>query len=86
MAAFNPFFSQRANVPVVFKLDTGAEVTVIPENVFKKTGIALQKVDTKLTDPGQYKLQVLGITLGTSLLAYFLSISKKRLIVFPIKT
>ena len=49
------------NVQTTFKLDFGADVTVIPENVYQKTGKQLQKTNAKLTGPGQYKLKVLGV-------------------------
>ncbi|XP_048586199.1 uncharacterized protein LOC116611839 [Nematostella vectensis] len=46
-------------IPVSFKLDTGADVTVIPEQIFKKTGC--KRSNTRLTGPGQQKLKVQGM-------------------------
>ena len=46
---------------VVFKLDTGAEVTAISETVYKSLdNISLQKPTRSLVGPAQHKLQVLG--------------------------
>ena len=39
-------------IPTIFKLDTGADVTVIPESLYKKTGKKLHETDAKLTGPG----------------------------------
>ena len=44
-----------------FKLDTGADVTVIPDSLFIKTGAKLKATKARLTGPGQYKLHVLGV-------------------------
>ena len=48
-------------VSVIFKLDTGADVTVVPEHIFKKTHRWLQESKTKLTGPGQQPLDVCGV-------------------------
>ena len=44
-----------------FKLDTGDDVTVIPESLFIETGAELKATKARLTGPGQYKLHVLGV-------------------------
>ncbi|KXJ23585.1 Retrovirus-related Pol polyprotein from transposon 17.6 [Exaiptasia diaphana] len=49
------------NVLTTFKLDTEADVTVVPKSVYEKTGKLLKKTETNLTGPGQYNLQVLGM-------------------------
>ena len=48
-------------VSVIFKLDTGADVTVVPEHIFKKTHRWLQESKIKLTGPGQQPLDVCGV-------------------------
>ena len=48
-------------VSVIFKLDTGADVTVVPEHIFKKTHRWLQESKIKLTCPGQQPLDVCGV-------------------------
>ena len=47
-------------VPTEFKLDTGADVTVIPEKEFKKLNTCLKKTNKLLTGPSQHKLDVRG--------------------------
>ena len=49
------------NILTTFKLDIGADVTVIPESLFIKTGAKLKATKAKLTNQGQYKLHVLGV-------------------------
>ncbi|CAG7831375.1 unnamed protein product, partial [Allacma fusca] len=51
------------NVPVYFKLDPGAEVTVIPELLFqsKLKSLALEKSDRQLCGPSRDKLETLGM-------------------------
>ena len=47
--------------PVLFKIDTGADVSVIPETVFKQLqGVTLNPADRRLIGPGQNQLEVLG--------------------------
>ena len=47
--------------PVSFKIDTGAEVSVIPETVFKQLqGVTLNHAGRRLVGPGQNQLEVLG--------------------------
>ena len=48
-------------VSVIFKLDTGADVTVVPEHIFRKTHRWLQESKIKLTGPGQQPLDVCGV-------------------------
>ena len=48
-------------VSVIFKLDTGADVTVVPEHIFKKTHRWLQESKIKLTGPGQQPLDMCGV-------------------------
>ena len=45
---------------VQFKLDTGADVTVVPEDVYKKLKVKLQSTSKVLTGPSQQNLDVLG--------------------------
>ena len=46
---------------IQFKIDTGADLSVVPEYVFKKLkNIKLVKADKILFGPGQKQLQVLG--------------------------
>ena len=46
---------------IQFKIDTGADLSVVPKYVFKKLkNIKLVKADTILFGPGQKQLQVLG--------------------------
>ena len=48
-----------------FKIDTGADVTVIPEPLYLQTGIGnLQKSSRQLFGPGQSKLSVKGVIKG----------------------
>ena len=48
-----------------FKIDTGADVTVIPERLYLQTGINnLQKSSRQLFRPGQSKLSVKGVIKG----------------------
>ena len=47
--------------PVQFKIDTGADVSVIPESTFKRlSGITLQQASRSLSGPSQQPLQVCG--------------------------
>ena len=47
------------NVDVKFKIDTGADVTVIPESVFKKLqGVQLQPCSRSLSGPCQNNIKV----------------------------
>jgi len=49
------------NVDVKFKIDTGADVTVIPESVFKKLqGVQLQPCSRSLSGPCQNNIKVCG--------------------------
>ena len=48
-------------VPVEFKIDTGADVTVIPERVFNPTMGDLQKTDRRLCGPGNNMLSLAGM-------------------------
>ena len=48
-------------VSVIFKLDTGVDVTVVPEHIFKKTHRWLKESKIKLTGPGQQPLDVCGV-------------------------
>ncbi|KXJ30128.1 Retrovirus-related Pol polyprotein from transposon opus [Exaiptasia diaphana] len=43
------------------KIDTGADVTVVPEHIFKKTGCKLLKTNANLSGPNQQKLDVCGM-------------------------
>ena len=48
-----------------FKIDTGADVTVIPESLYLQTGMGkLQKSSRELFGPGQSKLSVKGVIKG----------------------
>ena len=48
-------------VPVQFKIDTGADVSAIPESVFKQLqDVSLSHSDHCLTGPSQHQLQVAG--------------------------
>ena len=48
-------------VPVQFKIDTGADVSAIPESVFKQLqDVSLTHSDRRLTGPSQHQLQVAG--------------------------
>ena len=48
-----------------FKIDTGADVTVIPESLYLQTGMGkLQKSSLELFGPGQSKLSVKGVIKG----------------------
>ena len=50
----------------VFKIDTGADVTVIPRSTFDKLkGITLQQPTKKLCGPGRSPLSVVGQFTGT---------------------
>ena len=45
----------------MFKIDTGADVSVIPEAVFKQLqGVTLNPPDRRLIGPGQNPLEVFG--------------------------
>ena len=47
--------------PVLFKIDMGADVSVIPEVVFKQLqGVTLNPADRRLIGPGQNRLEVSG--------------------------
>ena len=47
--------------PVQFKIDTGADVIVLPESTFKQlSGIALQQASRSLSGPSQHSLKVCG--------------------------
>ena len=47
--------------PVQFKIDTGADVTVLPESTFQQlSGITLQQASRSLRGPSQHPLQVCG--------------------------
>ena len=47
--------------PVLFKIDTGADVSVIPETVFKQLpGVSLNPPNRRLVGPGQNQLKVSG--------------------------
>ena len=47
--------------PVQFKIDTGADVSVLPESTFKRlSGITLQQASRSLSGPSQQPLQVCG--------------------------
>lgn len=49
--------------PVKFKIDTGADVTVISEEIYKHSGLEkLRRATKKLFGPGQAKLSVTGVT------------------------
>ena len=48
-------------VPVNCKIDTGADVTVVPEHVFKKTGCKRMETNARLSGPSQQKLKVCGM-------------------------
>lgn len=51
--------------PVKFKIDTGADVTVISEEIYKHSGLEkLRRATKKLFGPGQAKLSVTGIVTG----------------------
>ena len=45
---------------VNFRIDTGADVTVVPSRFFKKNSPLIQKTDKKLFGPGQNKINVIG--------------------------
>ena len=45
---------------VSFRIDTGADVTVVPSRFFKKNSPLIQKTDKKLFGPGQNKINVIG--------------------------
>ena len=45
---------------VSFRIDTGADVTVVPSRFFKKNSPLIQKTDKKLFGPGQNKVNVIG--------------------------
>ena len=48
-------------VPVLFKIDTGADVSAISESVFKQLkDVTLVHSDRHLSGPSQYQLQVSG--------------------------
>ena len=54
---------------VNFRIDTGADVTVVPDRFFKKNSTLIQKTDKNLFGPGQSKINVIGrvsatLTLG----------------------
>ena len=48
--------------PVEFNIDTGADMTVIPEHVYQQAAdsISLQPTSCRLCGPSQYALSVLG--------------------------
>ena len=45
---------------VKFRIDTGADVTVLPDRFFSKSSPLIQKRDKKLFVPGESKINVLG--------------------------
>ena len=45
---------------VNFRIDTGADVPVVPDRFFNKNSPLIQKTDKKLFGPGQSKINVLG--------------------------
>ena len=45
---------------VSFRIDTGADVTVVPGRFFKENSPLIQKTDKKLFGPGQNKINVIG--------------------------
>ena len=54
------------SLPVEFKIDTGADVTVVSDETFAKlTNVVLQKTKRILTGPGQQCLLVCGYFTGT---------------------
>ena len=62
--------AQLGTVPVRFKIDTGADVTVISESTFQKCETTLSPPDKILRGPGSTQLDVMGrftspITVGT---------------------
>ena len=48
-----------------FRIDTGANVTVVPDRFFNKNSPLIQKMDKKLFGPGQSKINVLGRVCAT---------------------
>ena len=53
-------------VPVQFKIDTGADASAIPESVFKQLqDVSLTHSDHCLTGPSQHQLQVSGQFIAT---------------------
>ena len=50
---------------VKFRIDTGADVTVLPDRFFNKNSPLIQKKDKKLFGPGQSKINVLGRVCAT---------------------
>ena len=53
-------------VPVLFKIDAGADVSAIPESVFHRLqGTSLISSNHCLSGPSQYKLKVRGQFTGT---------------------
>ena len=52
--------------PVQFKIDTGADVTAVSEEIFKKLdGVSLRQTDRSLHGPAKHKLVVCGQFTGT---------------------
>ena len=45
---------------VNFRIDAGADVTVVPDRFFKMNSPLIQKTDKKLFGPGQNKINVTG--------------------------
>lgn len=47
--------------PITYRVDTGADVTVLPEKFFKKNSPLVKKTDKKLYGPGENQLKVVGV-------------------------
>ena len=48
-------------MPVQFKINTGADVSAVPESVFKQLqDVSISHSDHRLTGPSQHQLQVAG--------------------------
>ena len=48
-------------LPVLFKIDTGADASAIPENIFKQLhNVSLTTTNSRLSGPSQHQLQVSG--------------------------
>ena len=66
--------------PIEFKIDTGADVSVISESVFKQVqGVSLQSAAIPLSGAGQQSLLVLGKFTGT--LTHQASVIKEEIFV-----